>query len=78
MAGSPGPFDVDLKVGWLKGRFEDGGVYVRFVESMPGFPLKPRKLGGGSQRRLPEALSRLSGMTYRFRTSIERTRELLV
>jgi len=53
MAGSPGPFDVDLKVGWLKGRFEDGGVYVRFVESMPGFPLKPRKLGA-----IPETVAR--------------------
>jgi hypothetical protein len=53
MAGSPGPFPVDLKVDWLKGRFEDGGVYVRFVESMPGFPLKPRKLGA-----IPETVAR--------------------
>jgi hypothetical protein len=53
MADSPGPFPVDMEVGWLEGRFEDGGVYVRFVESMPGFPLKPRKLGA-----IPETVAR--------------------
>ena len=53
MVDSCGPFPVDLEVGWLEGRFEDGGVYVRFVESMPGFPLKPRKLGA-----IPETVAR--------------------
>jgi hypothetical protein len=53
MVDNCGPFPVDLEVGWLEGRFEDGGVYVRFVESMPGFPLKPRKLGV-----IPETVAR--------------------
>jgi len=52
MSGDPGPFDVDLGVDWLEGRFEDRGVYVRFVESVPGIPLKPRKMGA-----IPETVS---------------------
>jgi hypothetical protein len=45
MCGDPGPFEVDLGVNWLAGRYEDRGVYVRFVDSAPGIPLKPRKMG---------------------------------
>jgi hypothetical protein len=45
MSGDDGPFPVDMEVDWLEGRFEDGGIYVRFVESVPGIPLKPRKIG---------------------------------
>ena len=54
MAGSRGPFPVDLEVGWLKGRFEDGGVYVRFVESMPGIPLKSTQRWGGISETVSE------------------------
>jgi hypothetical protein len=45
MCGDPGPFEVDLGVNWLAGRYEDRGVYVRFVQSAPGIPKKPRKMG---------------------------------
>jgi hypothetical protein len=52
MSGDDGPFPVDMEAGWLEGRFEDGGIYVRFVESTPGIPLKPRKMGA-----IPETVS---------------------
>jgi hypothetical protein len=45
ICGDPGPFNVDLGVSWLSGRYEDSGVYVRFVKSARGIPKKPRKLG---------------------------------
>ena len=45
MYGGPGSFKVELGVSWLAGRYEDGGVYVRFVRSAPGLPKKPRKMG---------------------------------
>ena len=45
MCGDPGPFKVDLRVDWLEGRYEESGIYVRFVGSAPGIPLKPRKMG---------------------------------
>jgi hypothetical protein len=45
MCGDPGPFNVDLGISWLSGRYEERGVYVRFVESAPGIPRKPCKMG---------------------------------
>jgi hypothetical protein len=52
MSGDDGPFPVDMEAGWLEGRFEDGGIYVHFVESVPDIPLKPRQMGA-----IPETVS---------------------
>jgi hypothetical protein len=49
MCGDEGPFPVDLEGGWLEGRYEDRGIYVRFVEGAPGIPLKSRKIGRTSE-----------------------------